>query len=83
MGYRNLRACLGDLERSGRLIRIEDEIDAHLQAAEIHRRVQASGGPALLFTRVKGCRFPMASNLFGTVEQARFLFRDTWTACGG
>mgnify|MGYP001123550709 CR=1 FL=1 len=27
--------------------RIEDEIDACLEAAEIHRRVQASGGPAL------------------------------------
>ncbi len=78
MGYRHLQACLEDLERNGRLIRIEDEIDACLEAAEIHRRVQASGGPALLFTRVKGCRFPMTSNLFGTVEQARFLFRDTW-----
>lgn len=78
MGHRNLQACLEDLERHGRLIRIEEEIDAHLQAAEIHRRVQASGGPTLLFARVKGCRFPMASNLFGTLEQARFLFRDTW-----
>lgn len=78
MGYRHLQACLEDLERNGRLIRIEDEIDACLEAAEIHRRVQASGGPALLFTRVKGCCFPMTSNLFGTVEQARFLFRDTW-----
>lgn len=78
MGYRHLQACLEELERNGRLIRIEDEIDACLEAAEIHRRVQASGGPALLFIRVKGCRFPMTSNLFGTVEQARFLFRDTW-----
>jgi len=30
----------------------------------------------LLFTRVKGCRFPLASNLFGTLERTRFLFRD-------
>jgi 4-hydroxy-3-polyprenylbenzoate decarboxylase len=30
-----------------------------------------------LFTRVKGCRFPLVSNLFGTMERARFLFRDT------
>jgi 4-hydroxy-3-polyprenylbenzoate decarboxylase len=78
VGYRTLRACVEDLERHGRLIRIEDEIDAHLQAAEIQRRVQASGGPALLFERVRNCRFPMVSNLFGTLEQARFLFRDTW-----
>ena len=78
MGYRNLRACVEDLERHGRLLRIADEIDAHLQAAEIQRRVYASGGPALLFERVRNCRFPMVSNLFGTLEQARFLFRDTW-----
>jgi len=78
VGYRNLRACVEDLDRHGRLIRIADEIDAHLQAAEIQRRVYASGGPALLFERVRNCRFPMVSNLFGTLEQARFLFRDTW-----
>ena len=29
------------------------------------------------FARVKGCRFPMVSNLFGTIERTRFLFRDT------
>lgn len=78
MGYRNLRACVQDLERHGRLLRIAGEIDAHLEAAEIQRRVYASGGPALLFERVRNCRFPMASNLFGTLDQARFLFRDTW-----
>jgi 4-hydroxy-3-polyprenylbenzoate decarboxylase len=78
VGYRNLRACLEDLERHGRLLRITDEIDAHLQAAEIQRRVYASGGPAVLFERVRNCRFPMVSNLFGTLDQARFLFRDTW-----
>ena len=78
MGYRSLRACVEDLERHGRLIRVADEIDADLQAAEIQRRVYASAGPALFFERVRNCRFPMVSNLFGTPEQARFLFRDTW-----
>lgn len=76
MGYRNLRACLDDLERTGQLRRIPVEIDARLEAAEIQRRVYAAGGPALLFERVQGCRFPMVSNLFGTIERTRFLFRD-------
>jgi 4-hydroxy-3-polyprenylbenzoate decarboxylase len=76
MGYRTLRECVDDLERTGRLVRIEAEIDARLEAAEIHRRVCAAGGPALLFTRVKGCRFPMVSNLFGTLERARYMLRD-------
>ncbi len=35
------------------------------------------GGPAILFERVRGCRFPMVSNLFGTIDRTRFLFRDT------
>ena len=49
-----------------------------LEAAEIQRRVYARGGPAVLFANVKGCRFPMVSNLFGTIERARYLFRDTY-----
>jgi 4-hydroxy-3-polyprenylbenzoate decarboxylase len=77
MGYPNLQAAVADLERTGQLVRLEKEIDPHLEAAAIHRRVYAAGGPALFFTRVKGCAFPMASNLFGTLERARFLFRDT------
>ena len=77
MGYRNLQSCVRDLERHGQLLRIDSEIDPHLEAGAIQRRVYATGGPALLFTRVKGCRFPMLGNLFGTLERTRFLFRDT------
>jgi len=76
MGYRNLRDCVRDLERTKQLVRIEAEIDADLEAAEIQRRVYRVGGPALYFANVKGCRFPMVSNLFGTIERSRFLFRD-------
>ncbi len=77
MGYRTLRECINDLERTGQLVRIDAEVDARLEAAEIHRRVYAAGGPAVLFTRVKGCRFPMVCNLFGTMERTRFMFRDS------
>jgi 4-hydroxy-3-polyprenylbenzoate decarboxylase len=80
MGYASLRACVADLERTGRLVRIDAEIDPHLEAAAIHRRVYAAGGPALVFTRVKGCAFSMVSNFFGTIERTRFLFRDTLEA---
>src|SRR3954447_16565639 len=77
MSYVSLRACIDDLARHQHLVRIEEEIDAELEAAEIHRRVFRAGGPALYFARVKGCRFPMASNLFGTLRRARFIFRHT------
>lgn len=77
MGYRNLQSCVADLERTGQLVRIPVEIDARLEAAEIQRRVYQAGGPAILFERVRGCQFPMVSNLFGTIDRTRFLFRDT------
>src|SRR6478609_3179961 len=77
MGYRTLRECVDDLERNKQLVRIEAEVDAHLEVAEIKRRVYAAGGPALFFTNVKGCCFPMVSNLFGTIDRARFMFRDS------
>jgi 4-hydroxy-3-polyprenylbenzoate decarboxylase len=77
MGYRTLRECVDDLERHRQLVRVEAEVDARLEVAEIQRRVVAAGGPALLFTCVKGCRFSMVSNLFGTMERARFMFRDS------
>ena len=74
----SLRNLLLDLEKAGHLVRLDEEIDAHLEAAEIQRRVYASGGPAVWFTRVKDCRFGMVSNLFGTIERARYLFRHTY-----
>src|ERR1043166_4795611 len=80
MGYRSLRECVADLQRAGQLVRIDSEIDPHLEAAEIQRRVYQAGGPAILYARVTGCRFPMVSNLFGTIERTRFLFRDTLDA---
>jgi 4-hydroxy-3-polyprenylbenzoate decarboxylase len=83
MGYSSLRACVVDLERTGQLVRLEEEIDPYLHAAAIHRRVYQAGGPALLYQRVKGCSFPMVSNLFGTLERTRFLFRDMLQAVRG
>lgn len=77
MGYRNLADCVRDLERSGQLIRIEQEVDPDLEAGVIQRRVYRAAGPALLFTNVRGCRFPLLGNLFGTLERTRYIFRDT------
>jgi len=71
MGYRNLHSCIVDLEKNGHLLRIEQPIDAHLEAAEIQRRVYLSGGPALYFANVSNCSFPMVSNLFGSFFATR------------
>jgi 4-hydroxy-3-polyprenylbenzoate decarboxylase len=79
MSYHNLEECLLDLEKNGHLIRIKEEVDPHLEMAAIHLRVFAAKGPALLFEKVKGSRFKAASNLFGTLERSKFMFRNTFT----
>jgi UbiD family decarboxylase len=69
----DLRTFLAELRAAGELVEVEREVDPELEAAEIHRRVIAAGGPALFFRRVKGCDFPLVTNLFGTrarVERA-------------
>jgi 4-hydroxy-3-polyprenylbenzoate decarboxylase len=75
--YRNLRQCVDDLAATGRLVRIETPVDARLEIAEIQRRVFRAAGPAIYFANVRGCRFPMVSNLFGTLERTRYIFRDS------
>ena len=77
MAYTSLEACLMDLEKNGQLIRIKEEVDPYLEMAAVHLRVHAAGGPALLFEKVKGSKFRAASNIFGTLERSKFIFRDT------
>src|SRR4249919_3509101 len=55
MAYRNLNQCIDDLAATKRLVRVDFEVDANLEAAEIHRRINQAGGPAVLFTHVKNC----------------------------
>ena len=75
--YASLREAALDLEKNGMLLRIREEVDPDLEMAEIHRRVFAAGGPAILFEKVKGSPFQALSNLYGTKEQTDFLFRKT------
>ena len=76
MGYRSLADCVRDLETTGQLVTIEQEIDPYLEVAAIQRRVYQAGGPALLFRRARGTSFPLVGNLFGTLDRAKFIFRD-------
>ena len=76
MNYSSLEQCLTDLENNGHLVRIKEEVDPYLEMAAIHLRVFEAKGPALLFENVKGSRFRAASNLFGTLERSKFIFRS-------
>ena len=77
MGYSSLTSCVSDLEKNGHLIRIKEQVDPYLEMAAIHLRVFENQGPALYFENVKGSEFPAVSNLFGTIERSKFMFRDT------
>jgi 4-hydroxy-3-polyprenylbenzoate decarboxylase len=78
MGYRSLESCVRDLERHGHLVRIAEEVDPYLEMAAIHMRVFEARGPSVLFENVKGSPFRAVSNLFGTLDRSRFIFRDTF-----
>lgn len=80
MAYDSLEACIKDLENTGQLIRIKEEVDANLEMAAIHLKVFAASGPALLFEKVKGSQYRACSNIFGTLERSKYIFRDTLPA---
>jgi 4-hydroxy-3-polyprenylbenzoate decarboxylase len=77
MGYKSLADCVHDLEQNGHLIRVKEEVDPYLEMAALHLRVFENEGPAILFENIKGSKFPAVSNLFGTLDRSKFIFRDT------
>jgi UbiD family decarboxylase len=72
--HRNLRSFLDLLVRDADIVTVEAEVDPYLELAEIHRRVIAEGGPALMFKRVKGSHYPVVTNLFGTKQRIERAF---------
>ena len=72
----DLRAFVERLRQAGDLATIDVPVSAELEVAEIHRRVIAAGGPALLFTSVEGSSFPLITNLFGTERRAQMAFGE-------
>jgi UbiD family decarboxylase len=74
VGFPDLRSFLDRLRADGQLVVVDAPVAADQEVAEIHRRVIAGGGPALLFTRVDDSRFPVVTNLFGTASRAELAF---------
>ena len=75
-GFLDLRSYLDHLRDVKDLVTVEVPVDAKLEIAEIHRRVIAAGGPALLFRNVRGADFPIVTNLFGTSRRAEAAFGE-------
>jgi 4-hydroxybenzoate decarboxylase subunit C len=76
LSFPDLRAFLDELRRRDALVEIATPVDPYLEAAEIHRRVIAAGGPALLFSNLVGAEFPLVTNLFGTAARAQVAFGE-------
>ncbi len=72
--HRDLRSFLQTLRAENEIVEISAEVDPYLEIAEIHRRVIDEQGKALLFTNVKNSRFPVVTNLFGTVRRIELAF---------
>ena len=70
----DLPAFLQVLKKESELLEVDAQVDPYLEIAEIHRRVIAQGGPALLFTNVVGSQFPVVTNLFGTNRRMELAF---------
>ena len=76
MSFSDLRGFLDTLRRRGDLVTVDAPVDPHLELAEIHRRVIAAGGPALLFQQVGDSPHRAVTNLFGTAERAELAFGE-------
>ncbi|MDR3183330.1 MAG: UbiD family decarboxylase [Planctomycetaceae bacterium] len=76
MGYRNLQQCVDSLFQTKQLVVFDEPVDAYLEIAAVQRRLYSADAPAVLFTNVKNCRFPMLTNLYGTQKRVEYIFRD-------
>jgi UbiD family decarboxylase len=74
--FPDLRTFIDQLRRDRSIVTVDAPVDPYLEVAEIHRRVIAAGGPALLFTNVKGSRFRLVTNLFGSARRAELAFGE-------
>ena len=76
MSFPDLRTFIAQLQRSNDIVHIDAPVNPVEEAAEIHRRVIAANGPALVFRNVTGADFPLVTNLFGTAKRAELAFGE-------
>ena len=67
--FRDFRAFIRFLEERRLLAHVAEPISLVHEMTEVHRRVLAAGGPALMFDNAQGARMPVLANLFGTAER--------------
>lgn len=73
---RSTRDFLDILTKENQLWIVEDEVDPNLELGCIQRLVCTRKGPAILFTNVKGTKFPVTTNLYGSNKRLDLAFGD-------
>ena len=76
MTYKSLHKCISDLEKKGEIRNVYEEMNPDLDMATMHLDEFANGRKAILFENIKGSKYKAVSNLFGTLERSKFIFRD-------
>ncbi|MGH7715215.1 MAG: UbiD family decarboxylase domain-containing protein, partial [Vulcanimicrobiaceae bacterium] len=74
MSFDSLDAFVAELQRHGELVQISAEVDPYLEISEITNRVVKAGGPALLFTNVRGSDVRVLTNQFGSERRMAMVF---------
>ena len=77
MSYKSLQQCISDLQNNGDVRTISEQVDPNLDIASIHLDEFKNGKKTLLFENVKGTKYRSVSNLFGTLDRGKFIFRNT------
>lgn len=70
MKFKNLQQFIRFLEEKGELLAVKVAVDPVLEITEIADRMIKNSGPALFFEEIKGARFPLVINLFGSFKRA-------------
>lgn len=66
--FKNIHEFIETLEEYGELKRVKEEVSSEIEISKITdaESKKSRGGKALLFENVKGSKFPVATNLFGS-----------------
>ena len=70
MPFKDMREFLDLLRKRGELKVCQREVDSRIEIAKVTDKATKVQGPAILFTRVKGFKTPVVTNLFGTIDRS-------------
>ena len=70
MAYADMRQFVAKLDAAGELVQVDAEVDPIEELGAICREMLDQGGPALLFTNIKGYDYRLLANMMGTPKRA-------------